>query len=164
MCHAEQFRRELDKGGIYIVEMLFRCNILAIVGAGGSSLYPPNKVGTNSGQSSHFAFGTGCQCAASLDKHMHAEIMRCCMQVMIWDDHQGRCIGELSFRSQVSRALSDTCIRQALRPLLPVRIDVLRTLTCRCRFCACVQVHSVRLRRDRIVVALEHKVLGHFVC
>ena len=25
----------------------------------------------------------------------------CVVQVMIWDDHQGRCIGELSFRSQV---------------------------------------------------------------
>lgn len=25
----------------------------------------------------------------------------CCLQVMIWDDHQKRCIGELSFRSQV---------------------------------------------------------------
>ena len=24
-----------------------------------------------------------------------------CLQVMIWDDHQKRCIGELSFRSQV---------------------------------------------------------------
>ncbi|PQQ10829.1 autophagy-related protein 18c [Prunus yedoensis var. nudiflora] len=40
-------------------------------------------------------------------------------KVMIWDDHQSRCIGEFSFRSEV---------------------------------------RSVRLRRDRIVVVLEHKI------
>jgi len=38
---------------------------------------------------------------------------------MIWDDHQNRCIGELSFRSEV---------------------------------------RAVRLRRDRVVVALDSKV------
>lgn len=44
-----------------------------------------------------------------------------CTQIIIWDDHQGKAIGELCFKA-------------------PVR--------------------AVRLRRDRIVVALEHKVGG----
>ena len=63
-------------GGIGIVEMLFRCNLLCLVGAAGGGgvgspqqqqqqqLYPLNKV-------------------------------------MIYDDHQSKCIGELSFRQQV---------------------------------------------------------------
>lgn len=78
----ETFRRDLKSGGFKIVEMLFRCNILAFVGAPANPHYPPNKV-------------------------------------MIWDDHQSRCIGEFTFRSEI---------------------------------------RAVKLRPDRIVVVLEHKI------
>ncbi|CAI9112458.1 OLC1v1012910C1 [Oldenlandia corymbosa var. corymbosa] len=78
---------KLAGGGVGTVEMLFRCNIMALVSGGGKDkpIPPPNKV-------------------------------------IIWDDFQRQSIGELSFRSEA---------------------------------------RGVKLRKDRIVVVLEHKIHVH---
>jgi hypothetical protein len=56
--------RSFQRGGIGTVEMLYRSNLIAVVGGGQTPRYPRNKV-------------------------------------FIWDDHQGRNVGELAFEHHV---------------------------------------------------------------
>jgi len=152
-----QIRREFSNGGIGIVEMLFRSNILAIVGGGPSPRYPPNKV-------RRFAAARSliwCSLLGCLNLLLR-------MQVMIWDDHAGRCIGELSFRSQVF--LVSGCMQKqmcvgrvcplSLAACSPAhasrQVSAMVSAAAQCGLGS--QVAGVKLRRDRIGVALEHKV------
>ncbi|CAI5486424.1 unnamed protein product [Closterium sp. Naga37s-1] len=99
----EILRREFEGRGVGMVEMLFSSSLLALVGGGPNPCYPPNKV---RGGEERGVRRSGSPIAEK--------------KVIIWDDKERRCIGELAF---------------------------------------CSEVRGVRLRRDHIVVVLEHKIL-----
>lgn len=77
-------REDLREGGVGHVEMLFRCNYLALVGGGRRPAFPRNK-------------GTFAQ-LCRFDRRRNASD-RC--SVMIWDDVRKMCVIELDFATDV---------------------------------------------------------------
>ncbi|XP_072975798.1 autophagy-related protein 18d-like [Typha angustifolia] len=143
----ETFRRDLKRGGFGIVEMLFRSNIIGLVGGGSNPQYPPNKV-------------------------------------LIWDDQQSRCFGELTYRSEVRAVklrqdaivvvLEETIFVYNFKSLKLVRqiktVDNPRGLCCLSHIsdsfvlacpgmlCGQVRVEHVSLKETRFIAAHESHV------
>lgn len=90
---------DFDDGGVGHVEMLFRCNYLALVGGGRPPKYPTNK-------------GTAPSCQAQVTAGLDAQVLYCSQLLiddlltstptaMIWDDRKKKCVIELPFKSEV---------------------------------------------------------------
>lgn len=122
--YKETFSRDLG-GGIGYIEMLYRSNILGIVGGGKKPRYTLNKV-------------------------------------MIWDDHQIKSIGEMSFRSEVKAVKLRS---QVVVVVLDYKIFVYNFSDLKqIKFIETAQnskgLCSVNNENSPIIIACPHKTLG----
>ncbi|XP_065764640.1 WD repeat domain phosphoinositide-interacting protein 3 isoform X1 [Muntiacus reevesi] len=99
----EKEKQEFLEGGVGHIEMLFRCNYLALVGGGKKPKYPPNKVPcSKAAHNLQRPQGVGINWSPWI--FLTTQVIVSSHFLMIWDDLKKKTVIEIEFSTEVKAA------------------------------------------------------------